>query len=84
MRHLACDGPLNGLYIDGAQAEANGYRLDEWPNGEQVYTHDNTPILLMPSIQETIEFLDVADPDVADSIRVSREVGFDKLAEEAV
>lgn len=68
MRHLACDGPLNGLYIDGAQAMANGYWLDEWPNGEEVFIHGGlleTAVGVAEIILET-----VSDPDLRHRNRI--------------
>jgi hypothetical protein len=42
MRHIALDGPKNGLYISSAEAAANSYdQLIPWntETGEQAWSH---------------------------------------------
>jgi hypothetical protein len=74
-RHLVCDGPLNGSYVEAVEDELDEgdpimvgvdpeiglqYELGEWPNGERVWLHNRVPIALLPAVQE--EFADaVAD-----------------------
>ena len=50
---LALDGPLNGEYIGvnvtPEDAEAAGYVLGEWPNGETVWYHlDQIDVEVLP------------------------------------
>lgn len=62
-RHLVCDGPLNGSYVEagfGPDLEpkmldtehADEYELGEWPTGERVWLHNRVPFLLYPGAGE--------------------------------
>jgi len=46
-RHLALDGPDNGMYIGAEEAAEHGYTLSPWsldPESETVYLHTATTL----------------------------------------
>jgi hypothetical protein len=61
-RHLVCDGPLNGSYVEagiGPDLEprmvddyANEYEIGRWPTGEWVWLHNGVMVALFPGAQE--------------------------------
>lgn len=53
MLFLACDGPLNGQYIDPETADLHGYDLTEWPTGEYVWMLRGIELQLQTTVECT-------------------------------